>query len=73
MTRDEYLAIRDNQEADNLPVLYFFFQLKGGTGIPSLAHFGEAFGVWILKQGLGKLRLVHEYVDRELNKHFNLN
>ena len=73
MNKEEYLEIRNNPKADTLPVLYFFYQLQGGTGLPTIKHFSEAFGLWMIRHGhLPMLGQIIYYVETKLNKHFNV-
>lgn len=77
MDKAEYLKISRDQRADQLPVLYFFAQLKGLKGVPSIEAFGYAMHKWIMSimrhpGDLVKLRQIHEYVNYELDKHFGV-
>lgn len=78
MDKAEYIKISRDQSADQLPVIYFFAQLRGLKGVPNIQAFGAAFHTWVTTilmrhpADLVKIRQIHEYVNHELDKHFNV-
>lgn len=72
MTKQQYLDIRDNTQADTMPVLYFFFGLRGGRPL-TFGLFVETFSKWLTSRvGIYRLGSIHYKVFSELNKHFEV-
>lgn len=69
MTRDEYLGYLNDQTKEVTPVMWFFYNLKGGS--LSRGAFENAFQQWAAQLGF-LMGAVHSFVFTELNKHFKV-
>ena len=72
MTKEEYIRISQDQSADTLPVVFFFYKLKGGR--LNYTQFNYAFSIWLTQRiGIHLLSQIIFYVFTELDKHFKIN
>lgn len=72
MRREQYIHLRNNPEADVMPVYFFFYDLKLGKPL-SYQHFVHAFSVWIYTMlPAGAMMRIQYNVFRELDHHFKI-
>lgn len=72
MTVEEYIAIRDDQTRDTMPVLHFYYNLCSPVKL-NYENFSYAMSMWLFDRAGFNLGSIHYHVFKELNKYFNLN
>lgn len=72
MNKKQYTVIRDNHQADTMPVFYYFFISRGGVRI-SPEMFNQLFSQWLLFINVQRMSQIQYYVFKELDKEFNIN
>ena len=71
MNTDRYLEIKNNPEADTMPLVYHYYTLKVERPM-GYVLFIEAFSRWILMRGIHNLGVVVAYVMYKLDIHFKI-
>lgn len=74
MTKEQYLQIRNDPEADSLPVIHFYYLSRGGT-LKSLDVFNQAFSMWLLRNAYPVKFVLGKCVEmsyKGLDEYFNI-